>query len=209
MADARLLMDRMYRLQRHIYDPTRKFYLLGRDGTLAAMRLGPGARALEVGCGTGRNLVRLARLYPQAELVGVDASAEMLRTAARRIAAAGLERRVTLVHALAEDFAAPGGFDAVLFSYVLSMVPGWPAALDRAIANLRPGGAVHVVDFWDQAGLPGWFGALLRRWLALFGVEHRPAVLARFGELARAGGSLSLDAVAGRYAYRLRYAPSA
>ena len=32
MSDAAALMDRMYRHQRHIYDLTRKFYLLGRDG---------------------------------------------------------------------------------------------------------------------------------------------------------------------------------
>ncbi len=202
-------MDRMYRLQRHIYDPTRRFYLLGRDATLAAMALPPGARVLEVGCGTGRNLIRLARLYPQAELVGIDASAAMLRTAARKTAAAGLGRRVRLVHGLADEYADADGFDAVLFSYVLSMIPAWEPALERGLANLRPGGAVHVVDFWDQAALPAWFGALLRRWLALFGVFHRPAVLARFDAMAAEGrGALDVAGVAGRYAYRLRYLPA-
>ena len=56
--DAASLMDRMYRRQRHIYDLTRKFYLLGRDQMID--RLGPpaDARVLEIGCGTGRNLIR-------------------------------------------------------------------------------------------------------------------------------------------------------
>ena len=45
MSDAALLMDRMYRRQRHIYDATRKFYLLGRDGAIAALaRLQRGRR---------------------------------------------------------------------------------------------------------------------------------------------------------------------
>lgn len=207
---ADVAMDRMYRFQRHVYDPTRKYYLLGRDRTLGAMALPPGARALEIGCGTGRNLLRLAALYPDRHLVGVDASAAMLETAARRIAAAGLERRIRLFHCLAENFRDPQGFDAVLFSYSLSMMPSWAAALDRALAHLRPGGALHAVDFWDQAGLPAWFGALLRRWLARFGVVHRPAVLAAFQALAEQGaGRMDLDAVAGRYAYRLRYQPAA
>lgn len=205
--DARAAMDRMYRWQCHIYDPTRKAYLLGRDRTLAAMALRPGERALEVGCGTGRNLVRLARLYPGVELVGIDASAAMLATAARRIGSANLDHRVRLWHRLAEDFTDPRPFDAVLFSYALSMIPSWRTAIDRAAASLRPGGAIHVVDFWDQRRLPPWFRAVLRRWLALFDVECRPQVLAYFGELAAAaGGDIEIEAVARRYAYRLRYA---
>lgn len=203
-------MDRMYRLQRHLYDPTRKYYLLGRDRTLAEMALTPGARVLEVGCGTGRNLIRLARMYPGTVLVGVDASAAMLATAERRVAAAGLTQRIRLVHGLAEELHDPEGFDAVLFSYVLSMVPAWMPALDHALAMLRAGGAVHVVDFWDQAELPAWFGALLRRWLALFGVVHRPAILERFqASTRRDGGRLEIESIAGRYAYRLSYMPPA
>jgi len=206
--DAHRLMDRMYRFQRHIYDPTRKFYLLGRDRTLRAMHLRPGGRVLEVGCGTGRHLIRLARLHPGIQLVGIDASAAMLGTAARRVAAAGLNHRIRLVCSLAESFHDPEGFDAVLFSYVLSMLPHPQAALDKALANLRPGGAVHAVDFWDQRDLPGWFRGLLTRWLALFGVAHRPAVLTWFRLWAsRGAGRLEVEPVFRRYAYRLRYAP--
>ena len=44
-------------------------------------------------------------------------------------------------------------------------------------AHLAPGGTLHIVDFGDMAGLPGWFrrhGA----WLARFHVRHRPEVAA-------------------------------
>ena len=49
-------MNRMYRRQRHIYDGTRRYYLLGRDPLIAKLKPEAGANVLEVGCGTGRNL---------------------------------------------------------------------------------------------------------------------------------------------------------
>ena len=67
-ADASTLMDRMYRHQRHIYDLTRKFYLLGRDRLIAALDPAAGD-VLEIGCGTGRNLILAARRYPNARFI--------------------------------------------------------------------------------------------------------------------------------------------
>ena len=69
MSDAAALMDRMYRRQRHIYDLSRKFYLLGRDEGIARLRPASGDKMLEIGCGTGRNLVKLAQAYPEARLI--------------------------------------------------------------------------------------------------------------------------------------------
>ena len=91
MSDAALLMDRMYRRQRHIYDATRKFYLLGRDDAIAALAPGPGEAVLEIGCGTGRNLIAVARRFPQAQVFGLDVSSEMLGARARRSRAPGLK----------------------------------------------------------------------------------------------------------------------
>src|SRR5271163_945163 len=84
-ADAAGSMDRMYRRQRHIYDFTRKFYLLGRDRLIDGLAPPTGARVLEVGCGTGRNLIRAARRHPAIRGYGVDISEEMLSTARVRI----------------------------------------------------------------------------------------------------------------------------
>ncbi len=89
MSDAAALMDRMYRRQRHIYDLSRKFYLLGRDEAIARLRPAPGDKVLEIACGTGRNLIQLARAYPEARLFGLDVSREMLATAAASTARAG------------------------------------------------------------------------------------------------------------------------
>ena len=78
-------MDSTYRVQRYFYDVTRKYYLLGRDRLLREMNVQPGETVLEVGCGTGRNLIILARRHPDARFFGLDASASMLETAEWKI----------------------------------------------------------------------------------------------------------------------------
>lgn len=178
MSDAAALMDRMYRRQRHIYDASRKFYLLGRDEALRRLRPAPGASVLEIGCGTGRNLIQLAQAYPDARLFGLDISREMLATAAASTARAGLASGIALAQADATGFDPQplfgcASFERVMISYALSMIPPWRAALAQALDLVAPGGSLHVVDFGDCAGLPGPFKAGLRRWLAMFDVTPR------------------------------------
>ena len=48
------LMDRVYRHQRHFYDATRKYYLIGGDPMLAGLNVPAGGSVLKIGCGTGR-----------------------------------------------------------------------------------------------------------------------------------------------------------
>ena len=74
-------MRRMYRRQRHIYDGTRRYYLLGRDRLIEDLAPAPGATVLEIGCGTGRNLVLAAGRYRDAQFFGIDVSTEMLTSA--------------------------------------------------------------------------------------------------------------------------------
>jgi S-adenosylmethionine-diacylgycerolhomoserine-N-methlytransferase len=174
--DAAGLMDEMYRHQRHLYNATRKFYLLGRDRLIADLDPPAGAKVLEIGCGTGRNLVRAARAYPSIEAYGVDVSSQMLATARRSIAKAQLERRIATAQAdatLLDPKALFGvaAFDRIFISYALSMIPPWKEVLARACDCLEKGGALHIVDFGDQAGLPAPFRLALRRWLALFSVH--------------------------------------
>lgn len=176
--DAAGLMDRMYRFQRHIYDATRKFYLLGRDGLIADLKPPQGAAVLEIGCGTGRNLIKIARRYPYARCYGLDVSEEMLRTARQQVEKAGLSERITLAQADATSFEPQmlfgrAGFERVVISYALSMIPPWREALAQGLRVVGPGGALHIVDFGDQAHLPGPFRAVLNRWLALFHVTPR------------------------------------
>jgi S-adenosylmethionine-diacylgycerolhomoserine-N-methlytransferase len=178
MTAAAARMDRIYRRQRHIYDLTRKYYLLGRDALIRDLAPGPGDRVLEAGCGTGRNLIRAARLYPQARFFGLDISSEMLATAAANIARAGMAGRIVLAQGDATRFDAARlfgepQFDRVFFSYTLSMIPEWQRAIDHAAGLLAPHGRLHLVDFGQQEALPDAFRAMLFAWLAKFDVTPR------------------------------------
>ena len=178
MSDAALLMDKMYRRQRHIYDLSRKYYLIGRDEAIARLEPRPGDGVLEIGCGTGRNLVKAARAYPGARFYGLDVSREMLDTAAASIARAGLSSWIAITQADAANFDPEAlfgrrQFERVMISYALSMIPPWREALAKALDVVAPGGSLHLVDFGDCAGLPGAFKIGLRRWLAAFDVTPR------------------------------------
>ncbi len=202
-------MDRNYRLQRHIYDLTRKNYLFGRDRLLRELRPAPGECILESGCGTARNLIALGRRAPTARHFGLDASSLMLQTAAQRVARAGLGAQIELRCALAEQvtplgtFGLERPFDAVFFSYALSMIPPWREALEAGWNALRPGGRLLIVDFWDAAGLPAWCGRLLRAWLHKFHTHPRPEIIDAVAALPD-GGPMEVDPVGPRYAFLIK-----
>jgi S-adenosylmethionine-diacylgycerolhomoserine-N-methlytransferase len=177
-AEATDRMNRMYRRQRYIYDGTRRYYLLGRDQMIAGLRAGPGESVLEIGCGTGRNLVLAAGLYPDARFFGLDVSTEMLTSAISAISRRGLTSRIRVAHGDATAFDPKlafgvASFDHVMISYSLSMIPTWTKVLEAALGHLKPGGRLHIVDFGSQEKLPGIARTLLLRWLTLFDVTPR------------------------------------
>lgn len=165
----RRFLNRYYGWSRHIYDVTRKYYLLGRDKALERLLEEPWERLVEVGPGTGRNLRKLHRARPSARFGGVDACDEMLEHARKNCPWARLE------YGFAEEAdyveLLGGRPDRVLFSYCLSMVQDPIKALENARDSLAPGGEVWVVDFGDLAELPEPGRTLLRKWLEAFHVE--------------------------------------
>lgn len=181
------LMDRVYRRQRYVYDFTRKYYLFGRDRLIRELAAGGNDHVVEIGCGTGRNLIQMARRYPQARFYGLDASALMLETAESAIRRAGLSDRIVLAHGLAEDlspamFGRDRPFTHAVFSYSLSMIPDWKQALisaSRAVGE----GKVYVVDFGDLEGLGSLGAGILRFWLGLFHVTPRVEILQKLETL--------------------------
>jgi S-adenosylmethionine-diacylgycerolhomoserine-N-methlytransferase len=202
------LMDGVYRRQRHIYDLTRKYYLLGRDSMIDGLDIPTGGSVLELGCGTGRNLVRAARAYPNARLFGLDISQGMLETAAATIQREGLSGRTTLVRGDATAFEAENlfghtGFDRIFISYSLSMIPQWRRTIVAALEALDPAGSLHIVDFGSQEGLPGWFKAGLRGWLAKFHVAPRDSLREVLdSECQRVGATLRFGTLYRGYAVR-------
>lgn len=208
-------MERMYRPQRHLYDITRRYYLLGRDTMLAGVKPTPGQVVLEIGCGTGRNLIWLATRHPDVHVYGVDASAAMLDSARAAIARHHLEHRVSVARDMAETVDLDRSFnlstppDHVIFSYALSMIGQWPAALDRAFALLNPHGSLHIVDFGDMGDLPAWFRRGLTHWLSAFGVHHRPEILDALRQReAQTGAHVDIRTLWRGYAWMARAAGS-
>lgn len=168
-------MDRMYRYQRHIYDLTRKYYLLGRDKAIADLRVPDSGSLLEVGCGTGRNLLLAHRLFPQARLFGLDISAQMLQSTRKTFAAQKHLPELRIADAASFTAVEFGetGFDRIMISYALSMIPDWKAAIDASLSALNPGGSLHIIDFGQQERLPLWFRKALQAWLRRFHVTPR------------------------------------
>jgi len=188
------MMDRVYRHQRHIYNLSRRYFLFGRDRLIASLKPPPGGHVLEVGCGTARNLILAARLYPDTVCYGVDVSRRMLETARASVERAGLAERIFLGEGDAADFDPQRlfgrtAFDRIFFSYSLSMIPPWPGALDRGASLLAPGGRLHVVDFGQQERLPRWFRGMLFGWLDRFHVAPRAELEQALSELAKRRGA--------------------
>ena len=199
-ADHAVLMDRVYRGQRHIYDATRKYYLFGRDRLIDELAPPTGGSVLEIGCGTGRNLAAIAKRWPGAGLFGLDISRAMLETAGAKL---GPDAALAQGDACAFDpqsLFGMAGFDRVVLSFTLSMIPDWRAALGQACRAVAPGGSLHIVDFGDMAGLPGPARTVLRAWLTHFHVTPRLKLSQAAQELARQHG-LTLTARSGRFGY--------
>jgi S-adenosylmethionine-diacylgycerolhomoserine-N-methlytransferase len=191
-------MNRMYRRQRHIYDGTRRYYLLGRDRLIAGLRPDAGASVLEIGCGTGRNLVHAARIYPDVRFFGIDVSTEMLTSAISSISRHKLTKRIRVAHGDATAFDPQvfgvASFDHVMISYSLSMIPDWRRVLQTAASRLTPGGCLHIVDFGNQERLPGTARVLLKRWLAMFDVTPRDDLERELSAMVKsAGGDLRFE----------------
>ncbi len=127
------------------YDRFREKLLHGRADLIAALQLGPGQRVIEFGAGTGRNVEYFRdQLDGLAQVDLIDLCAPLLEQAAQRFAG---HPRVVLHRADATAWQPVEPAQRVYFSYALSMIPPWFAAIDNAEQALADDGLIGVVDF--------------------------------------------------------------
>jgi len=171
-----------YGPQAEHYDMFRARLLSGREDLMTMMAPADGADVVELGGGTGFNLTFFGdRLAHLGNVEVVDICAPLLHQARRRWAG---HANVRVVEADATSYVAAHPVDCVYFSYALTMIPNWRAAVANAIAMLKPGGMLGVVDFYVSTSRPTEgvrHGAFTRafwpRWFAHDGVRLTPEPL--------------------------------
>jgi S-adenosylmethionine-diacylgycerolhomoserine-N-methlytransferase len=193
-------MESFYAGQAGAYDDFRKRLLKGRQELWRLIPPPAGGTWIDMGGGTGANLEYFGGQGPGARSHGagvgsqaerlaglekiyvLDLSHSLLEVAKQRIAAQGWTN-VETVEADATTFQPPGGpVDVVTFSYSLTMIPDWFAALENALAILKPGGTIGVVDFYvsrkyasDGLARHGWLTRTFwPTWFALDNVYPSP-----------------------------------
>ena len=114
----------------------------------AAIR--PGYRVLEIGCGTGNLTILAKRLYPSADILGIDPDPQALSRAREKAHRAGLF--IEFHQAFSEQLSfSDASFDRVLSAFMFHHIQ--PAsklpALRQICRVLKPGGSLHLVDFQE------------------------------------------------------------
>lgn len=158
-------MESFYSGQAEAYDDFRKRLLKGRQELYSAIAAPEGGTWIDMGGGTGANLDYLGEQLPRlGKAYVLDLSPSLLAVARQRIAQRGWSN-VETVEADATTYQPPSGpVDVVTFSYSLTMIPDWFAAVEHALSILKPGGILGVVDFYVARKYPA--GGLARhRWL--------------------------------------------
>lgn len=107
---------------------------------------GAGLRLLDIGCGTGASTAALLDAAPEAEIVAVDASGEMLAQARSKT----WTGKVSFVQGDVEDLeraSVTGPFDGIMAAYLLRNVEDPNAALRTFYSLLRPGAPLAVHEY--------------------------------------------------------------
>ncbi len=163
-ADHAQRMESFYAGQAAAYDDFRRRLLQGRESLYQGIATPAQGVWVDLGGGTGSNLEYLAdRIGRLRRVYLVDLAESLLRVAEQRCQQRGWTN-VTACHADATTFQPSEPVDVVTFSYSLTMIPDWFAALENAVRMLRPGGHLGIVDFYVSRKYPapaltrhGWF----------------------------------------------------
>jgi len=171
-------LESFYSGQAEAYDDFRRRLLQGREAMYRSIPVPEGGVWVDLGGGTGANFEPIGgELHKARKAYLVDLCDSLLAIARKRCEARGW-KNVEVVSADATSFRpASGPADVVTFSYSLTMIPDWFAAIDNALAVLRPGGTIGVTDFFVARKYPAqglqrhaWFTRTF--WPAWFGSDN-------------------------------------
>lgn len=126
-----------------------------RPAFLRQIQASDGEVILDVGCGTGSLAIMLKRATPGARVVGLDPDPDILKRAAAKAVAAGVD--IEFKRGFARDAAQWGAtFDKTVSSLVFHQVPAPEkrAGIAAMLAAVRPGGEVHIADYAGQLSWP-------------------------------------------------------
>lgn len=168
------IIDR-YRKVAHLPDGLFFFTFPTRRRAIQLLRLAPGGRVLEVGCGSGANFGRLLHAVGSTgQVVGVDLSPDMIAAARARVRRRGWSN-IRLIESTAESLHLEEHFDALLL-FAMHDVFTSPAGLERSLSHVRTGGRVVAVGPVLAAGRLGRVlnPAIGARLPALRRLERRP-----------------------------------
>src|SRR3569623_82662 len=162
-------LQAFYAPQAQHYDDFRDRLLPGREALISRLPLLPGCRVVELGGGTGRNLDFYGeRLRDLAQVEVIDLCPALLERAHARL---GHRHNVRLVEADATTYRPEFAADVVYLSFALTMIPNWRGALMNAMAMLKPGGTLGIVDFHVAPTHSRLERAFWRRWFGHDGVR--------------------------------------
>lgn len=142
------LLDSFYGPQAADYDRFRQRLLPGRKEMMQSLNM-EGGIWVDLGGGTASNLEYVRdRIDCFEQIYIVDLSESLLEQARARIQENGW-KNITLIHGDASEFQLPNDItaDYVTFSFSLTMIPNWYAAIENAKRLLKKAGRIGVVDF--------------------------------------------------------------
>jgi demethylmenaquinone methyltransferase/2-methoxy-6-polyprenyl-1,4-benzoquinol methylase len=148
------------------YDLLNRIISLGidqrwRKKTVAALELSPDAKVLDLATGTADLAIMVARTEPNAQVVGLDPSRNMLAVGERKIQKAGLAERISLVEGTAESLTfSDNQFDAICMAFGIRNVPDRAAALREMARVVRAGGRIAILELAEPK--KGMMGGLAR-----------------------------------------------
>ena len=148
-------MESFYGDQAQGYDDFRRRLLKGRELLWQQLPKKKDCIWVDMGGGTGANIENFGEdIALPKKIYVVDLSGSLLNVAADRFEKKGWSNVVTQ-EADATKFVPKEGYaDIVTFSYSLTMIPNWFAAIEHAKKILAPGGIIGVVDFYVSRKFP-------------------------------------------------------